>query len=192
MRDALKELDPEDRRRGGREVAEHLRVRLDALRRISPGAVVALFASLPDEIDTTPLDALLRELELERALPAYRTGELVFHRLDREVLMPDLPKDRLGIPTPPEGAPVVEAASCGLLVAPGLAFDDRGFRLGQGGGYYDRALSAMRDTGGGPEVVGICLDLQRVPEVPRGPGDQRVDAVCTPAEGLWTAPSASA
>lgn len=185
MRKTLRGLGPEVRRQGGGQVAEHLRPRLEALREgeASP-PVVAFFASLPWEIDTTPLDELLRRLGVGRALPAYRTGELTFHRLEPGVAVAELPPDRMGIPTPPADAPVVPVTSCALVVAPGLAFDDRGFRLGQGGGYYDRALAAMRTSGEGPMVVGICLDLQRVPEVPRGPHDQRVDAVCSPAGGV--------
>jgi len=185
MRKTLKGLEPETRRQAGRRVAEHLRPRLEALQEAeAPPPVVAFFASLPWEIDTTPLDHLLRRLGVGRALPAYRTGELTFHRIEAGVAVADLLPDRMGIPTPPADAPVVPVTSCALVVAPGLAFDDRGFRLGQGGGYYDRALAAMRTSGGGPMVVGVCLDLQRVPEVPRGPHDQRVDAVCSPAEGV--------
>lgn len=74
-------------------------------------------------------------------------------------------------PVPPEEIDVV--------VAPGLAFDRRGFRLGYGAGYYDRFLSLL-----GPLVarIGIGFHEQLVEEVPHGPADQRLHLVVTDRE----------
>jgi len=65
-----------------------------------------------------------------------------------------------------------------LLVTPLLAFDAEGYRLGYGGGYYDRTLArlrALRRT----YAVGYAYEGQKVRQVPREPTDQRLDAVVT-------------
>jgi len=83
------------------------------------------------------------------------------------------------------------------LLAPGLAVDRRGTRMGQGGGCYDRALPRRRP--GAPVLVvlhpGELLD-PTAPPLPHEPHDQRVDAVVT-AEGVtdlglsrWRPPAA--
>jgi len=66
------------------------------------------------------------------------------------------------------------------LLAPLLAFDRRGFRLGYGGGFYDRSLEELRAAR--PTIaVGLAFSAQMVAEVPVGPTDQRLDAVVTEA-----------
>jgi 5-formyltetrahydrofolate cyclo-ligase len=65
-----------------------------------------------------------------------------------------------------------------VLIVPLLAFDARGFRLGYGGGFYDRTLAGLRAKG--PVLaVGFAFAAQEVAEVPTEPTDQRLDAVVT-------------
>jgi 5-formyltetrahydrofolate cyclo-ligase len=65
-----------------------------------------------------------------------------------------------------------------VLIVPLLAFDRRGFRLGYGGGFYDRTLQRLRAR---HEVlaIGFAFAAQEVPEVPTEPTDQRLDAIVT-------------
>ncbi len=70
----------------------------------------------------------------------------------------------------------------GVLIVPLVAFDARGFRLGYGGGFYDRTLAALRGAaGGGAEVraIGLAYAGQEVPVVPTDRFDARLDAVVT-------------
>lgn len=67
-----------------------------------------------------------------------------------------------------------------LIVIPGVAFDLRRRRLGRGGGYYDRWLARK----GNVPSIGICFDLQIVPEVACEPHDIRVDRVITEAREI--------
>ena len=65
-----------------------------------------------------------------------------------------------------------------VLIVPLLAFDSRGFRLGYGGGFYDRTLEGLRAKG--PVLaVGFAFAAQEVAEVPIDATDQRLNAVVT-------------
>lgn len=65
-----------------------------------------------------------------------------------------------------------------VLIVPMLAFDARGYRLGYGGGFYDRTLERLRARG--PVlVVGFAFAAQEMAEVPTDAFDQRLDAVVT-------------
>ena len=67
-----------------------------------------------------------------------------------------------------------------VLIVPLLAFDARGYRLGYGGGFYDRTLEGLRAKR--PTfAVGFAFGAQEVDEVPTEPTDQRLDAVVTEA-----------
>jgi 5-formyltetrahydrofolate cyclo-ligase len=65
-----------------------------------------------------------------------------------------------------------------VLIVPLLAFDARGYRLGYGGGFYDRTLEGLRSRG--PVLaVGFAFAAQEVDEVPIDATDQRLDAIVT-------------
>lgn len=65
-----------------------------------------------------------------------------------------------------------------VVIVPMLAFDARGYRLGYGGGFYDRTLELLRARG--PVLaVGFAFSAQEMAEVPIDQFDQRLDAVVT-------------
>ena len=65
-----------------------------------------------------------------------------------------------------------------VMIVPLLAWDARGFRLGYGGGFYDRTLQGLRAKG--PVLaVGFAYAAQEVAEVPIDEFDQRLDAMVT-------------
>ena len=76
-----------------------------------------------------------------------------------------------GIQEPAAADPEVAAREVDVAVVPGLAFDDEGHRLGQGGGFYDRLLPRL------PLAWGVCFDAQRVPALPREAHDVHVARV---------------
>jgi len=91
----------------------------------------------------------------------------------------ELVPDAIGILAPPPDAPLVVPE---LVVTPLVGFCRRGYRMGQGGGFYDRTLEALRRNG--PVfAMGLAYAGQEVEEVPIGPYDQRLDGVLT-EEGL--------
>ncbi len=75
----------------------------------------------------------------------------------------------------PMNAPLVVPQ---VVILPLVAFDARGYRLGYGGGYYDRTLELLRAKG--PVLaVGFAYGAQELPDLPIEPTDQRLDAVVT-------------
>jgi 5-formyltetrahydrofolate cyclo-ligase len=80
----------------------------------------------------------------------------------------------------PEGG---EELTPSVLIVPLLAFDRRGFRLGYGGGFYDRTLEKLRATCP-VTAIGFAFAAQEVDEVPTEPTDQRLDLIVTEREVL--------
>jgi 5-formyltetrahydrofolate cyclo-ligase len=82
-------------------------------------------------------------------------------------------------PREPSHRTPVDPGEVDMVITPGLAFDRRGFRLGYGGGYYDRYLTRLRpDT----TRVGIGFSIQLVDRIPEEPLDQRLHFVVTDTE----------
>jgi 5-formyltetrahydrofolate cyclo-ligase len=176
---ALLEALPEERfREAGRVVGESLR-RSGAYR---TARVVLAFLPMPREIDTLPfVEAALADGKTV-GVPRIDGDGLAFVALGEG--WRDWPRDRFGIPAPPDGAPALDkellAEGPTLIVAPGLAFDRSGSRLGRGKGYYDRflgSLDALAPAPGAITVVGVCLEEQLAASVPVDERDRKVDSV---------------
>jgi 5-formyltetrahydrofolate cyclo-ligase len=75
----------------------------------------------------------------------------------------------------------VEPGEIDLVVAPGLAFDRQGHRIGYGTGHFDRYLVRLRDDA---TRVGIAFHQQVIPAIPHGPRDQRLDLLVTDLETI--------
>lgn len=134
---------------------------------------VGLFASLDDEIDTRPLFATLREAGVLCVLPRCDGDALVFHAVSS---WSELQPGRYGVLEPVAG-PAYPFSPQDLVFVPGLAFDQRGGRLGRGRGFYDRCFPGP--SGSGPQLVGLGYEAQRVDEVPMEAHDRRLDALAS-------------
>lgn len=82
-----------------------------------------------------------------------------------------------GIAAPPPDAPL---AAPDIVIAPLIAMGRDGHRLGQGGGYYDRAIAVFRSQNHAVTVVGLGYDGQLLETVPHEAHDARLDYVLTP------------
>jgi len=78
----------------------------------------------------------------------------------------------IGIPSPPITAPIIQPEELDLILVPALAFDSRGFRLGLGGGYYDRYLSNLPAY-----TVGLARGRILKDEIPSEPHDVPVKCI---------------
>ncbi len=83
----------------------------------------------------------------------------------------------LGIPEPREDCALVAAAEVDWALIPGLAFDCRCYRLGRGGGHYDRLLPGIRPDA---SCWALGFDCQLAGELPIEPHDVPIDGVATP------------
>ena len=72
----------------------------------------------------------------------------------------------------------LEARALDLVFTPLVAFDEAGYRLGMGGGFYDRTFEFRRSEAGGPCLLGVAFELQRHP-VPHRDWDIPLDGVVT-------------
>lgn len=93
--------------------------------------------------------------------------------------------DSLGVRAPKVGQEIPHE-EIDLVIVPGVAFDMHGFRLGRGGGYYDRYLARFsRNTA----TIGVCFDIQFVEEIPTEPTDIAVHAVVSDRRAVQRDPS---
>ena len=150
---------------------------------VDPGAPVAAYWPMAEEADPRPLLRALHDRRHPCLLPVVTAprSPLAFRRWR--------PGDSLEAgpfgtrhPSPAAGEAVPR-----VVLAPLLAFDAEGYRLGYGGGYYDATLAALRHAG--PVLaLGIAFAAQRLDRVPRLCHDQRLDGVVTEDAviGDWT------
>ena len=82
--------------------------------------------------------------------------------------------DRYGIPTPADG----DFVQPDVLLIPLNAFDAQGFRIGYGGGFFDRTLSSLQPR---PLAIGVGFEISRVDSTRPQPHDQRMDWIVTEA-----------
>ncbi len=142
------------------------------------GKVAALYHGLGSEVSPRVLANQMIEAGWTLALPAVEdaeTGRMVFRAWD---MAQPLVHDAIGLRGPPPGQSVLEPD---LVITPLLAFQRDGVRLGQGGGYYDRALEALRARKH-VFVLGLAYSGQQVENLPQEPHDQRLDAILTEKE----------
>ena len=137
---------------------------------------VAIYLGHASELDTAPL---LRALH-RRGLAVYIPEVLPSQRMSFVRLRPGTPlrRGRLGLRQPAIGRPRCNARQLQIILLPLLGFDHRGRRLGQGGGYYDRALAGCRNRFR-PLRVGYAYAVQQVDAVPADDWDIGLDMVVT-------------
>lgn len=126
------------------------------------------YAAVGDEIDPVWIEKAIGP----HAFPRIAGPEIAFHLADWNELKPGFN----AIPEPPETAPVVQPD---LLLVPLLAVTETGVRLGQGRGYYDRALARLRQRH--PVLaIGLAWECQIAPSLPAEPWDMPLDMIATP------------
>lgn len=148
---------------------------LDFLK-VAPGTIVSGFAAIRDEINPADLMLWLHAEGCRLALPVM-TGK--GKPLTMRAWAPGdvMEAAAWGIAEPMADKPEVEPD---VVLVPLLAFDANGYRLGYGGGFYDRTLAKLRAKKR-VTAVGIAYDEQKVDAVPVESYDQRLDWVLTPS-----------
>ena len=134
-------------------------------------STVALYVAAGSELDPEPLASALHQSGCRLCLPVVvrRDAALIFRRW--------MPGDPLDVDAGGCRAPLPSADTVtpDLILTPLLAFDRRGGRLGQGGGYYDRTFAALPDV----PRIGVAYSGQAVEALPMDAHDQWLDGVLT-------------
>lgn len=171
--------------RAGPAASAQLRDHLLAWAADRDAGVVSAYLAISTEMDLAPSIAAFAARGWAVALPVVEAAgrPLIFRRW-RDGM--DLEAGPLGTRHPPADCPQLVPD---VLLVPMLAFDDAGYRLGWGGGFYDRTLARLRATGG-PVAVGVGYAGQRVDKVPRDAHDARLDWIATEA-GMTEVPAPS-
>jgi 5-formyltetrahydrofolate cyclo-ligase len=150
-------------------------------RRVRGAERVALYAACGGELPTRMIFDALGANGAVRLLPRIEHRGIAWVRVDD---WDELVAGPYGIPSP-HSAPIPHGLNGGdVVLMPGLAFDRTGWRLGRGGGHYDRAFPGSDDD---PWLVGIGYGFQWIAEVPHDSRDRRVDAIVTEHGWVWRA-----
>lgn len=175
LRDRRRALAPALRTAASAALRDQI-ARLPAFRR---AARIGLYLASGGEIDPAPLRRLAHRLGKRCFLP-------VLHPLGQRRLYfvswregEPLVRNRFGIPEPRLRRPV-PTWSLDLILVPLVAFDARGNRLGQGGGFYDRTLAGLRHRPRRhPQTIGLAYAFQQVARLEPAPWDVPLHAVAT-------------
>lgn len=182
MRLRRRQLSSSERSAAARQFARH------ATSLLRPGKRIALYLPHDGEADPGMIIRRARRHGCLLYLPFitnYRRGRMRFVRFDEDTR---LQANRYGILEPVATlAPAIAAHLLDLVVLPLVAFDDRGWRLGSGAGFYDRQLHHLRRQRRWrhPRLIGLAYEFQRVEQLEAAPWDVPLDAVLT-QHGLQT------
>jgi 5,10-methenyltetrahydrofolate synthetase len=159
------------RARVSERIGAHLARVLEA-RGAGPGTVLSGYWPIKGEPDLRPLLGSLHGAGLVIALPVVETraAPLVFRRWTPRTKMV---RGDWNIPVPPPGADPLRPD---IALAPCLGWSEGCYRLGWGGGYFDRTLAAADPR---PAVIGIALSAARLPTIYPQPHDIALDLIVT-------------
>jgi 5-formyltetrahydrofolate cyclo-ligase len=146
------------------------------------GRRIGAYIAYGSEADLSEVIALARKRRCTVYLPAvtgHGHGRMEFLRYDRHAA---LRINRYGIAEPdPRIARRISVRQLDLVLVPLVGFDARGWRLGSGAGYYDRALRHLRSgrRWRRPRLIGVAYELQRIERLDPAPWDVPLDAILT-------------
>lgn len=133
-----------------------------------------LFMPYKNEIDTTYLINRLLSEKKRVVLPKVDKTSNTINAFEVTNLTSDLISGAYGIMEPTEQLLKILPSEIDLILLPGVAFDRKGYRLGYGGGYYDRFLL---DTGA--FKLGVAFEFQVIEQIPVESWDIQLDKILT-------------
>jgi 5-formyltetrahydrofolate cyclo-ligase len=152
-------------------MSQHIAEGLDAIIGEIAGRMVSLYWPFRGEPDLRPWMASINVRGARTALP------IVVEKGQPLIFRAYAPGDRLekgvwNIPIPAEGDPVLPD----IVISPIVGIDPNNYRLGYGGGFFDRTLAAMPFK---PLVIGVGYELQRIATIYPQPHDIPMDRIVT-------------
>ncbi|MFZ4540906.1 MAG: 5-formyltetrahydrofolate cyclo-ligase [Rickettsiales bacterium] len=132
------------------------------------------YRAMRGELDVMEIFTQMARFEKRTALPCTTPDKALIYR---EWKIGDaLTRHELGMEEPTGTAPVMVPA---VILTPLLAFDGEGYRLGYGGGYYDRTMEALRALPEPPLFIGVGFSMQEIDQVPTDEHDAPMDGILT-------------
>lgn len=167
------------------DLSSRITSRLLALREVQVADVICPYLHFGSEVRTLDIVNSILSLRKRVIVPITDPSNrrLIFSEL---FSLTDLHPGVFGVPEP-EGQFVrcVPLENADVILVPGIAWDSQGYRLGYGGGYYDRSLNLLRK----PVLkVGLSYEFQILKRVPRSRHDRCVDRLVTESEVINTGP----
>ncbi|WP_239125077.1 5-formyltetrahydrofolate cyclo-ligase [Leptolyngbya sp. CCY15150] len=156
------------------QASDRLCAHLQASDQLHQAKTVLAYFSIRQEPDLRPLFTACSWIRW--GMPRCQGRSLIWHQID-----PGDPSHwqagAYGIPEPRSQRPILDPQGVDLMLIPAVACDRRGYRLGYGGGFYDRLLS-QPDWQAIP-TLGIVFHHGYLPQLPADPWDRPLQAVCT-------------
>ncbi len=141
---------------------------------------IAIYLDTDGEMQTESIIQLSRQLNKRLVLPVlhpFRHGHLLFRDWPVNARMKP---NRFKIEEPARKYAVVDTRAIDLVIVPLVGFDDRCYRIGMGGGYYDRTFSFRHiNSWRKPRLIGIAHALQQLEKVDNKAWDIALDVVIT-------------
>ena len=137
--------------------------------------IISGFLPIGSEIDVRHTLDLALKNNFEICLPCVveKDKPLIFRQWrDGDELV----KEKFGTQAPTKQAEILIP---NIIITPLLAFDKKKYRLGYGGGFYDRTISKFNKKNHKYITIGVALDIQRIDEVPIGKYDKALDFIIT-------------
>ena len=141
---------------------------------------VLIYSPIGSEVNVNKITLRALELGKKVALPTCNTEvkEMTFKYIDS---IEELSSGAYSIPEPKPDAARFSQIQHSLCIVPALAFDKRGFRLGYGGGYYDKFLKTFNGV-----ILGVSYDALVTDTLPNGIYDVPVDIIITERRNILT------
>jgi 5-formyltetrahydrofolate cyclo-ligase len=132
------------------------------------------YVAMRSEVDVRPVFDIMGRFNKDTSLPCIRPEKSLMFRQWRPY--DPLVRSPVGTQEPePTAASVIPA----VVLVPLLAFDGEGYRLGYGGGYYDRTMNIMRLFSTPPLFIGVGYSNQEVDQLPIDQFDEQLDGIIT-------------
>ena len=149
-----------------------LSLRVTLMPEFSVARNIMMYYSVEREPDTLEIAKIALSKGKTVAFPFCYRGGIMQARIVNS--LSQLKPAMLGIPAPPENAPVIAPEDLDLVIVPALTYDKDGFRLGYGGGYYDRYLYEINAL-----TIGLARERLIMDRLPRERHDIAVNRVIT-------------
>ncbi|MCS7215322.1 MAG: 5-formyltetrahydrofolate cyclo-ligase [Thermodesulfovibrio sp.] len=131
---------------------------------------VLLYASFGSEVDTWQIFHLCLENSIKTAFPKVSGFQLQLYWIEKRDQFSQGYKNILE----PKNGKKASVEDIEIIVVPGVAFDKRCYRIGYGGGFYDRLLSLRKG-----KAIGLAYEEQILEQIPTESHDIRMDMIIT-------------